>query len=141
MFEITGPALVLTGNDLARAERALLEALRHGWLERRATPPRTLVELADAAVRAAALQRATVALRGPLPLATVALTPQGHEGWLSVREAAEQAGVGEPCIRRHCRRGTFPVRRTARGEWRIDAAGLRVWVANRAELQARSVAA
>lgn len=141
MFQTAGPVLVLAGDDLPRLERALVDAIRHGWLERHAAPPRVLVELADAAVRAAALQRSTPPRRGPLPLAHVALQPLGHEGWLSTREAATEAGVGEACVRRHCRSGTIPARRAASGEWRVDAAGLRVWTANRAELQARAEAA
>lgn len=138
-----GPGIMLSATDCALLDSALRDALRFGWLGRRAVPPHALVKLADAvhttAVRYSPEDRkpAVTMRAGPVWAYTDSASPTcGQEVQLTTAQAAARIGVSEGYLRKLARQGAVeavgPGVGSARG-WTFPASAVAAWAARREE--------
>ena len=118
--------------DLARQ---LVEAIRRGWVVRRALPPVLLLRLSDEANAVArgsapggssAGHGAARNLPGLRPLPSVVSSDQPVR-LLTPGEAGQVVGASASYMRRLCRQGVLGTRDETRSAWRIDSRELAAW--------------
>ncbi len=140
METFPGPVVVLGGDDCAVLGRQLVEAIRLGYVSRGRTPPRRLLEFADAVNRAgrgsvtapAGSRPGAPACARNTPPAAGAAWWQQPESTLSVAQAAQAAGCSESYARRLCRKGAvYAVQAVPKGAWLVDAADFAGWLSKR----------
>lgn len=130
-----GAAVIWSAEYCAQLERHLIDAIKFGWLNRRATPPRILVDAAAEVHQGASQYRPTVLTSGSgtraAPPAHVPAVSEIDSEWLTTQAAAVQACISEGYVRRLCREHEVTAEWTAGGAWRIRADSLRAWSAHR----------
>ncbi len=136
---LSGPVVVLDGDDCVILGRQLVEAIRLAYVTRGRTPPRHLLDFANAVSRAG---RSTPEFRADAQVSLGDGTAEFRDGpslplsdqpvRLSVREAANLADVSEGFMRRSCRRGDVQAFQAAPGgAWVVDIASLAAWISAR----------
>lgn len=142
MIKTDGPGVFLPASDCALLDRALRDALKFGWLGRRAVPPHALVVLADL-VHAAAAEyrpedRSRPANRGTGPVSTpvtsTSATSEETEVLLTTTEAARYLEMSDGYLRKLARKSAIPAEAGAGGNgWRFRRNELDAWNAHREE--------
>lgn len=135
MKVLSGPALVLDGDDCMTLSGPLVEAIRLGYRARGLEPPRALLEHAEAVSRVArrfASVRVNPQVRAPGEPATARVRssqPLSSEPvWLSADEAARIAGISVHRMRKCLREQDPKGSRGARSAWRVEAGVFAAWL-------------
>jgi excisionase family DNA binding protein len=135
---LSGPVVILSGDDCAVLSRQLVEAIRLAYVARGRPPPRHLLDFAEEVSRAArsSATSPTAALAsaaaGTVRFRTSPDLPACDEPvWLTVTEAARVAEVSDGYMRRLARRGDVQASRGRRSAWLIDASSLAAWISRR----------
>lgn len=147
MIKTDGPGVFLPASDCVLLDRALRDALRFGWLGRRAIPPFALIELADL-VHGAALEYRPREYRTPsvtcgtgtvsAPAAQTSTTSEATEVLLTTTEAAAFLGVTDSYVRRLARESALRAEQGAGGGWRFPQNELEAWKRHREETNRRA---
>lgn len=147
MIKTDGPGLFLPASDCALLDRALRDALKFGWLGRRAVPPHALVALADL-VHATAEEYQPQDRSGPVtsrtgPVSTrttsTSTASEAKEVLLTTAEAAQYLGLTEGHVRKLARKSAIPAEQGAGGTgWKYRRDELAAWKADREETHERA---
>lgn len=144
MIKTDGPGLFLPVSDCVLLDRALRDALKFGWLGRRAVPPHALIKFAEM-VHSAAEEyrpcedrtRPLTSGTGPVPApngSTSAACEETDEVLLTTTEAARYLGMSAGYLRKLARRSAIPAETGAGGnDWRFRKNELDAWDAHRKE--------
>lgn len=142
MIVSDGPGLFLESADCVLLDKALRDALKFGWLGRRAIPPSALIRLADT-VHAVATQyqpqdrsRPVTSMTGPVstPKARTSTDSEATEARMTTSEAAQFLGITEGHCRKLARRSAIPAEQgVGAAGWRYLRNELAAWKACREE--------
>lgn len=147
MIKTDGPGIFLPVSDCALLDRALRDAIRFGWLGRRAVPPHALLKLADLVHTTAEeyqpqdRSRPLTSRTGPAstPTTRPSATSETEEVLLTTSEAAHYLGLTEGHVRKLARRSAIPAEQGAGGTgWKYRRTELAAWKTHREETERKA---